>query len=65
MATAAAAAGDTAQPKRSVFALALEKAPAARDTEDTILTDGFLNLCDLIIPVIGGQRSRGQRSGLP
>lgn len=37
---------------KSVFAIALEKGPAARDVNGTIVTAGFLDLCELILPVI-------------
>lgn len=37
----------------SLFALASQKLPAAKNADGQLLTDGFLDLCQTVVPVIG------------
>jgi hypothetical protein len=39
----------------SLFQAASEKLPGTRNGEGKLLTDGFLDACQLILPVIGAQ----------
>jgi hypothetical protein len=39
----------------SLFQAASQKLPGARNEEGKLLTDGFLDACQLIVPVIGAQ----------
>jgi hypothetical protein len=59
---AAAAGAGQAQLHKSLFRAALDKAPSVKDAEGNILTEPFLDLCQLVLPLIG---ERAQRSALP
>ncbi|KAI8468072.1 MAG: putative glycolipid transfer protein [Monoraphidium minutum] len=50
--SSAAADADAAAPRASLFAAALDKAPGAKDAGGAMLTDGFLDLCQLVLPLI-------------
>lgn len=38
---------------KSLFVAALEEMPSAKDANGNMLTDGFLDLCNLVLPLIG------------
>ncbi|KIY93038.1 hypothetical protein MNEG_14925 [Monoraphidium neglectum] len=40
-------------PARNLFRAALERLPSVKSAEGSILTDGFLDLCRLTLPLIG------------
>jgi hypothetical protein len=50
--TDGAAAPQEQQP-HTLFSAAIAGAPKARAADGALLTDGFLDLCELIIPLIG------------
>lgn len=48
----------------SLFVAASKKLPGARNPEGQILTDGFLDVCQLVVPVIGKLDTPAAATGL-
>lgn len=61
---AAAASGEcaaAASAPRSLFRAALDKEPSVRDADGAIVTEAFLDMCQMVLPLIG--EAEGGRAG--